>query len=227
MAAASLRYALRLGAIRAVMLSLLRIAVCAAWFSALGALPCAAAIVYDNSVNRAGGFLLMQGSQVHSQGNEVFLAGGQRTLTGIDIKLFSSATVEHSIQMRIFANDGPAGAPNTMLLESPVTGVTLGVVEQQFSFAIPHVEAPDTITWTLASLGPNSPWVTLFFYNPPVVGGHANYEWSHNNGWFKAPQTIGSNLWRYGVRVHAIPEPGAVALLLTATLLLRGASARR
>ncbi len=138
----------------------------------------AAATVYDNTItytNREN--VLLPAGQVESgeHGNTITLAGTERTVTGITIKLRigGAGVAQFDLKLRFYQNDGPASTPGTLLWESPLfhrvidSGAPL-----TYSFTVPNIQVPDSFTFTeqvfnrqlnMAAMGPSE-------FNPPGIG---------------------------------------------------------
>jgi hypothetical protein len=166
----------------------------------------AQSIIYDaTSPNKVLAFTAEQ------QGDEVYAIGNARTVTQLQIGLsmqgFSGTS---DFVLRLYANDGTAGAPGSLLWQSGLfNNVPLSGSVQLVSFDVPNVTVPDVFTWTIQISDSNPVAVGLVGANPPSIGS------SPAKTWFGGPGDWGqiSNPQDIMVRVVAVPEPGISVLL--------------
>ena len=104
---------------------------------------------------------------------------------------------------RLYANNGPSGAPGDLLWQSPLMShVSLSGGVQLLAFEVPQVLVPDTFTWTLQASDPSPVAVGLVNADPPTVGASPSYDWFGSPGnWGKVQYSD----WM--ARVEAVPEP--------------------
>jgi hypothetical protein len=80
---------------------------------------------------------------VAEMGTQVSLAGSDRKVTKIEIGL-GYPTGDRNIHTRIFANDGPGGAPGTQIWASPWIAMPWGRGMVVQAFDVPLVTVPRT-----------------------------------------------------------------------------------
>src|SRR5205823_186007 len=103
--------------------------------------------LYDNTTNASDvlSFTALQ------SGDEVHLAISQQRVTQLLIGLSQQREAGTTdLQARLYANDGPEGAPGSLLWESQVMDdVRLSGAIELFPFDVPQVKVPDVFTWTI------------------------------------------------------------------------------
>ena len=179
------------------------------------------AIIYDNTGPWLGGY----GFTALEEGDEVHAGGDARFVTRLTIGVSMQNTPGTAdFVARLYANNGPSGAPGDMLWQSPVMShVSLSGGVQLLAFDVPQVLVPNIFTWTLQAANPSPVAVGLVNADPPTVGTSPAYDWFGSPGnWGKVQYSD----WM--ARVEAVPEP-AVVLWAAAGILvagLRGLKAR-
>lgn len=206
--------------------------------SALASAQTTAAVVYDNlSVGppgQSGVTLAMPADDALQRGDEVTLAGTERTVTHVEVAVaFISdffpppVIVQTDLRLRLYTVDGLGSAPTTLLWDSgPVpTEFPAQDLSATHTFDVPGVTVPDTIVWTLEFVTDNR--ITEHFHRfggVPVVGSTSSRSWQRtgNAAWeiFNQENTLSFP----GARIIAVPEPSTPAVmvgLLTCAMLLR------
>jgi hypothetical protein len=143
-------------------------------------------------------------------GDEVVAAGDARTVTQLQIGLsmqgFSGSA---DFVVSLYANNGPAGAPGSLLWQSGLfNDVPLSGAVQLIPFNVPNVVVPDVFTWTVQISNYTPVAVGLVGANPPSVGSSPAFTWFGSPGnWtqLSSPQD-------YMAQVLAVPEPGVSSL---------------
>ena len=104
-------------------------------------------IIFDNFA--AGGQGITTTSALELGGEATAAPGTSRVVTGLEIGYTSQGVpATADLQAFLYANDGPGGAPGTLLWQSAVmAGVNLDTTNQLVSFSVPSVTVPDTFTW--------------------------------------------------------------------------------
>jgi hypothetical protein len=205
---------------------------------ATAALVCCSAsfatVVYDNSttdLNRS--YAAPNGVEF---GDEVFLAGTDRTITDFRFETFLSATSGNETgQLTFRLNDGTAigvgrNAPSTILYQSDVFSLGVGrqtVVASGISVKLPT--GVSNFTWTLKLAGIDSgEQAGLLLYNPPTKGSSYDDFWQDNAGtWGTLLIDGGATPANFAARITAIPEPSTLALGLVGSISLLGYLVRR
>jgi hypothetical protein len=143
-------------------------------------------------------------------GDEEYAAGDARTVTQLQIGLSMqgySGTADFVV--RLYANNGPSGAPGSLLWQSGLSNnVPLSGAVQLIPFEVPDVLVPDAFTWTVQVSNYEPVAVGLVGANPPSIGSSPTYTWFGGPGsWTQLtdPQD-------FMVEVLAVPEPGVGSL---------------
>jgi hypothetical protein len=176
-----------------------------------------AELIYDNTTTRLGTSLLFSALQM---GDEVQAAGTARLVSELQVGVSQQGTAGTAdLRARLYANDGPAGQPGSLLWESALrddVALTGGI--DLIAFPVPLVLVPDTFTWTIQISDARPIAVGLPFFHPPTVGSSPDYAWFGGPGsWTR--QTVPSpvNLMARVTAVGgagAVPEPSSAALAL-------------
>jgi hypothetical protein len=179
---------------------------------AVGSPALASDVVYQHTAQTTNSFFIgiapgaASGDEV---GNQITLAGVARDITSVQVRLRIGGTgvAQFMAQLRLYANDGPAGEPGTLLAD---TGRTPRVIDSgadiQYSFTVNPIATPipDTLTWTVqltdrsgqnqSAMGP------AFYSGSPTVGDAAPAWWVKVGGaWQRGP----ANQPAFGARVVA------------------------
>lgn len=128
---------------------------------------------------------LLASGEVNSpeHGNTITLAPiAAPTARRIDVsmRLYGGGVATYDARVRFYANDGPAGAPGTLLWTSGLihtladSGAPTG-----FSTPVPNIALPPTFTWTVQVFNRQGIMdrLTVAEYNPPTVGTAASGVW--------------------------------------------------
>ena len=177
------------------------------------------AVVYDNTTTSLAQFYYSQ----NEYGDEINLAGADRTMTRFQFDIFAEAlNPGAAVDVRFYQNDGSGlpAQPLTLLYDSGSLSITAAgqspIVLNNLS-----VNVPSTITWTVqfSNVDPTHR-IGLLFYNPPTVGSSFNDFWENvpASGWgaFGFGQGLVAN---FNAQATAVPEIPA----LWQSLLLVGA----
>ena len=180
---------------------------------------CHGQVVFD-SINLDGTFSGSQGG-VAEIGSEVTLAGIARDLFQVDF-VVGAVSSPRNVQVSVYANDGIAGAPGTLLAASPFQPAPMtgspnplpNSISDAFilSFPFNSITLPDTVTVTLNDdIPPGTPG-TGSIAAPALTGTHV-IGWSRFDGqpwvssdFFDAPLSF---------RVLAVPEPSGGLIVVT------------
>ena len=110
------------------------------------------------------------------------------TAFAFDYVVLSPATVTVSF----YENDGPGGAPGTILFASTPVNLSPGLFKVATLSGL-SVRVPHTFTWVIAGGG------SLIGSNPPTIGSTCNCVWSYTNvffGWTQQSfQALGARVW--------------------------------
>jgi hypothetical protein len=199
---------------------------CIAILLALGAAGSAAQgeIVYDNLATPTAAY----SGVTLEQGDQVTLGGTARMLTCFTLPLVSGEYGSSSARLRLslYRNDGPDGAPRTLLYRNGEFDVTYSYGTTTFAeLSLPDVLVPDTFTWTIAPVSTAGWYPDLPWYDPPTIGSSGDFFWQY---WVGIWRTVNIFPWvndNFGARFEAVPEPGRA--LLPAAVLGAWAARRR
>lgn len=180
---------------------------------ALAAHAATADVIYDNTTS---------GSQTRSFtqlqiGDEVQAAGTLRTVTELHIGVSMQGQAGTAdLQPRLYANDGLNGLPGTLIWEGAVRNdVPLTGGDDLIQFNVPHIEVPDTFTWTIQISDTRPVAAGLPHYNPPGVGSSPDYAWFGNGStWTKLTDPNGRPI-NFMARVIAA-APSRITLAVSA-----------
>ena len=193
-------------------------------FVFVAALSCQATasadLIFDNTVGGNQGITTTSAPQI---GDEVTAAAGtSRSVTELDIAYTSQGVpVTANLQAFLYANDGPGGAPGTLLWQSSVmTGVTINSTNDLIAFTVPSVVVPDTFTWT--STITNATGVLGYVPGTGATTGTFDAPWVGSPGSFSSLDPVFETQGR--VVAGAVPEPASCSLLLVG---LAGAAVRK
>lgn len=158
------------------------------------------------------------------EGDEVQAAGSARIVTQMQIGVsMQGSPGTADFVLRLYSNNGPAGAPGSLLWgSSTFSHVSLSGPTQLISFNVPDVVVPDVFTWTLQISNESPLAAGLAAANPPSIGSSPPYIWFGGPGiWTKSslPQD-------FMVSVTAVPEPSSWALLCLGAVAFRFSLAR-
>ena len=158
-------------------------------------------------------------------GEEVTVSGANWQVTSLQIEIYSQGTFPNGggigpgfadFQASLYANNGPQGAPGTLLWQSAFVPDNYPAGLSLLNYAVPNVVVPSQFTWTLRYNNYSNPLAppALPTANAPAIG---NYD----SGWFGLP-----GAWTkdssdiYMAQIIGVPEPGSDILLLGGTLTL-------
>jgi hypothetical protein len=179
-------------------------------------------IVYDNTTTFLNENMPLLPEWLNDSaevGDEVNLAGTDRTVTGLKLLFYYRGnipgTFDARIRFRVY-NDS-LGKPDLPFYESGLTQVTTLAGMNEFNFAIPYVVVPDRFIWTIqaynrqGSVGEIGP----AYFNPPTVGSSEDYFWQHVSGEEWSQYNWGGEpVANFGATITAVPEPATGLLLL-------------
>ena len=170
-------------------------------------------IVFDNATGASGGIFGPGCCQV---GNEVTLGGNARRVVLLSWLVDSQDTeVTTGIEVRIYANDGPGGAPDTLLWESGLlTGIHVAATDSFLDVAVPEITVPDIVTVTSRILDSTPVALGRRDGGPPSVGS-VNASWVES-----APGEWHQGFGPWGMRIAAVPETPTILLMIAAGVLL-------
>jgi hypothetical protein len=190
-------------------------------------------IVYDNTTTPVTGSWTPDGFWPFSYyapneptGDEItLLAGTDREIVEFHLVLSSTQQVNlGSLTLAFYENDGldgygHAGAPGTLLWATTASNVVVNGTAPVV-FSVPNVVVPDTFTWIASADSMSAGLVT---YDPPTVGLSDVYFWDRDSvdlNWYALtfdadpPATGYDPVANFGAKVYAVPEPGALVLVI-------------
>jgi hypothetical protein len=195
----------------------------------LAARPAHAWLVYDNSAND---LLARFNPGTVEVGDEIILFNPNNAtyLTNFDFQYYGEGSSGNEmLQVRFYANDGPGGAPGTVLFDSGAFSVTttpratLIFDESLLWYNGDRVYVPNVFTWTVEFSGTTDSGESwgVDLYSPQDVGNNYTSYWDNDpvNGWLLKTNQFGVNM-DFGARVWAVPEPSGIALGLAGAFLV-------
>src|SRR5207247_2125736 len=192
---------------------------------------CFSAIVYDNtSTNRELGGQYRPSPATLQFGDQITLAGPDRTLSQFSFYYFFSGATASTQRMtlRMYANTGVTNSPDPspFYTSDPIAlNPSFNTETINFPLSSNLITLPDTFTWTVqfSNLGATETG-GLLLYGPPTVGSSLNDFWLNEgaNGWSLRQISGGTVLADFAARVSAVPEPGVLALGALGALFLAG-----
>jgi hypothetical protein len=176
--------------------------------TALHAGVASADVAFDNTAAGTQGITTTTLPQL---GDEVTAAPGTaRAVTELDLGFTSQGVpLTADLQAFLYANDGPGGAPGTLLWQSAVmSGVAINSTNLLVAFSVPSVVVPDTFTFTAAIT--NASGVVGYVPASGATTGTFEQAWVGSPGAF---QTLPANFEVEGrVITSPVPEPSSLAL---------------
>ena len=165
-------------------------------------------VAFDNTTPGNQGITTTGSPQL---GDEVTAAPGTaRAVTELNMGFTSQGSpLTANLQAFLYANDGPGGAPGTLLWQSAVmTGVAINSTNLLVAFSVPSVVVPDTFTFTAAIT--NASGVVGYVPATGATTGTFDQAWVGSPGAFS---TLASVFEVEGsVITSPVPEPSSLAL---------------
>ena len=161
---------------------------------------------------------------VVSLGDEITLAGTERIVTEIQVRIYSHYQFSCEMKISILENDGPLGEPQTEIWNTSIPFQLSSQSIYVVSFTVPHIRFPDSFTWLL-STRPTIPNLYLEGTAAPLIGEFPDYGWLdgiiegfHKRNPLSGDPPIPIN---YCARIIAVPEPASLLLLGMSFLAVR------
>ena len=157
-------------------------------------------------------------------GNEVTVSGGNWQVTSLQIEIYSQGTWPNGggigpgsadFQASLYANNGPLGAPGTLLWQSPYVHDNYPAGLSVLTYAVPDIAVPNQFTWAIQYANYSNPLAppALPTANAPAIG-------TYDTEWFAGPGDWGKSNSIFEAQIIAVPEPGPGILFLCGTLAL-------
>jgi len=191
-----------------------------------------ATVVYDNTSNSL--------NRTYSPGNgiefgdEIFLAGTDRTITEFQFETFTSsnASGDETAQIIFRLNDGINGAPNTEIARSELFPLGAGnnTTETHVWSGLFVPLSADNFTWSVVFQGiDDGEQVGVGLYGTPFIGSSFDDFWQNDGGtWGTLLIDGGATPANFGAHVMAVvPEPSTIALAGIGSVALLGFLLRR
>jgi hypothetical protein len=175
-------------------------------------------VVYDNSSTSLTWWAqVLSGAPDGPEGGDQITLGG----AGRIIQQFEfwyrvgglSAAGEANIQVRFYANDGPGGAPGTVLwTAATLEGMPHISGNNHVAIAVPSLAAPETFTWTVeftGRAGSTAHELGLRIDDPPLIGSSdPGFMWVRNSsGTFLPAAFPGAVPSNFAARISAAGAP--------------------
>lgn len=159
-------------------------------------------------------------------GDQITLGGTDRVLSSIQFSYFANYAQTGGLTFRLYANDGTAGAPGTVLYTSSPLDILNGGGDVTIPFLSSSDPLPNSLTYTVSFAGSG----TAGLYVPnaaPSVGSSFNDFWVNNGGTWQLNTLTSGDLANFQITVTAVPEPSTVALAALGAAAFLGFAARR
>lgn len=201
-----------------------------AFISLISTSVSASVIVYDNTTTSSLSSISMGGRFF---GDEISLGPGPRNIVEFrfDYDLYLSKDEDiignETATIKFYQNNGPGGAPNTVLYNSGPVSISPGY--NTLTLSIPDILVPDTFTWMVLFEGvyqgtsnPSIPWLVEF--DPPTIGSSDHFFWWEGTpgSYTKLPSD-----YNFNARVTATPVPATILLLGSGLIGLAGFRCKR
>ena len=155
-------------------------------------------------------------------GDDIILAGSERTIVGFDVVLMSRCqTTLSEVGIKFYANDltdrlGRSGIPGTILWSTTVSNVELNGL-RTIHFDVPSVDVPDRFTWMVSASSVDAGLVlasTISTGSSSLLRNGKSYYWDYMQATdYWACLTFREELpANYAARFEAIPEPTSLAI---------------
>lgn len=196
----------------------------------LGALLCGspAEIIYGNTstfLNNNMPLLPEWRDDSAEAGDDIWLGGSARIATELKVLVWYRGSIPGTIdcQIRLRAVDELTQRPGEAIFESGIVKDLPTVAGMnEYTFAIPGVEVPDHLVWTIqaynrqGSVGELGP----AYFNPPTVGFSDDFFWLSDMGSEWTPYSWGGDPYaNFAAQLTAVPEPGSLACLSVGLVL--------
>ena len=142
-------------------------------------------------------------------------SGGAWTIQSLTVPYYANYGLNGGLTLKIYSNDGTAGAPGTQLWSSGPLDILNGggSVTVPFPFSGDN-QIPSSLTYTVsfagASVAGNKAGLYLPGSNPAV--GSAQGIWAGNSGFWEKRALDGGVLPVFQATITAVPEPSTWAL---------------
>ncbi|MSU35615.1 MAG: PEP-CTERM sorting domain-containing protein [Pedosphaera sp.] len=152
-------------------------------------------------------------------GDEIVPVGGSRFVQTFRFDYVSNYDLKDGARFRIYSNDGAAGAPKTLLYNSPAFDIQKNKLNEYnvitLSLGGTGLRLPnDRATWTVSFNGiggDNEAGILL--YDKPTVGQSGNDFWVKNGSIWSLQKAGLGKVANFAAQVTAVPEPSTYALL--------------
>lgn len=164
-------------------------------------------------------------------GDEVTVSGGNWQITSLQIEIYSQGIFPNGggvgpgfadFQASLYANNGPGGAPGTLLWQSANALDNYPSGLSMLTYALPNIAVPSQFTWAIQysnysnQLAPPA----LPTANAPTIG-------TYDTEWFGGPADWSQSDSIFVAQIVGVPEPGPGVLLLGGTLTFWILAARK
>jgi hypothetical protein len=175
------------------------------------------AVVYDNTSSPTGEYYSPTNASLVTQfGDQVTLAGTERTITDFSFEMYLNAPSVGSQAVTVRFYEGSAGSnpPGSLLYTSDPLPLTTGFQTYAInglSVALPTSSLVWAVQFTGLGAGDDA---GLLVYNPPAIGSSLNDFWEQasSGAWSLLQLTGGTTPANFAARIAAVPEPASLAL---------------
>jgi hypothetical protein len=188
-----------------------------------------AAVIYDNSANDLS---LRFNPGTYQVGNEINLAGTERSLTNFSFEFWGTNTASPGnitfagsvkAEVRFYLNNGPTfngyATPGTMFYDSGLFAVSTPTARSTFVFNSSDFGGGlfipgNSLTWTVTFSGMGATdSVGLDLYSPSTVGSDFSDYWENQgSGWALRTNSLSSSMTFGSHFEAAVPEPSSITL---------------
>lgn len=187
--------------------------------------PVQAAIIYDNTTTDMGSGLSYILNSYTGVGDQIHLAGTERTATGATVQFYNSGTVSGTFDatLRLFQVGSPTQIGSDVTMTS-IFAPSGGASGFNVSFSLPGIVVPDDLRFlVLISSVANGLNLEMSYYGPVPGTGTSDPTFAVGfNGALVSAPTPDANLF-FQLEAITVPEPSTLAMAgaAMAALLLR------
>ncbi|MCF7669872.1 MAG: PEP-CTERM sorting domain-containing protein [Verrucomicrobia bacterium] len=185
------------------------------------------AVVYDNSSDFTGSYY-PKTSGAPTIGDEIFLAGTERTITTFQFDYYADFLGTQQAKLYMYANDGASVdngvAPSTVLYETELFNLEQGY--NTVTITDINEIVPRNFTWAVSFSPSQYLDAGLLVYENPTVGSSWDDVWVQEAGQWKLKQ-FGDLKANLGAKITAVPEFSTIQYALLGGLIVLGACGYR